>query len=247
VQSVWGRWLPVWLIATLSLPGCGGSGDQQILVFAASSLTDVFDRLERDFEAEHPGVDVVLNYGGSSLLAGQIEQGAPADIFAAADLTTMQRVLEVGASDAAPVVFARNRMAIAVEEGNPMGITGLDGLTADGLIVVLADQQVPAGAYATAMLQRAGIELTPASYESNVRAVAAKVALGEADAGIVYRTDIVADDDQLDEVVIPDEQNITADYPIEVLRGGALAQTFADFVLGAAGRTALSDAGFEVP
>ncbi len=231
----------------LSFPGCSASGDQQVLVFAASSLTDVFDRLEHDFETEHPGVDVIVNYGGSSLLAGQIEQGAPADVFAAADLATMKRVLVADSPFAEPVVFARNRMAIAVEEGNPMGITGLAGLTADGLVVVLADEEVPAGAYAAAMLQQAGVELTPASYESNVRAVAAKVALGEADAGIVYRTDIFADGERLDEVVIPDPQNITADYPIEVLHDGVNAQAFVDFVLGATGRVVLSDAGFEIP
>jgi molybdate transport system substrate-binding protein len=237
--------LSILLVAGLVLSGCGGSEDERLIVFAASSLTDVFDQLGAEFEVAHPGIEVIVNYGGSSSLAAQIEQGAPVDVFAAADRATMQRVLDEAEGDA--VVFAQNRLAIAVERGNPEGITGLDRLAEGDLIVVLADGSVPAGAYAAEVLALAGLELQPASYEANVRIVAAKVALGEADAGIVYRTDIVANDRQLDEVVIPDAVNVAAEYPIVVVTDGEAARAFVDFVTGSTGRGALTAAGFELP
>lgn len=245
MQPVERRSLAVWLAAGLSLTGCGGSQDEQLVVFAASSLTDVFDRLELEFEATHPEIDVVMNYAGSSALAGQIEQGAPADLFASADQATMQRLLTDVAGR--PFVFAENRLTIAVERGNPHAITGLDDLSGSGLVVVLADPAVPVGAYAVEMLQRAGITLEPASYETNVRAVASKVALGEADAGIVYRTDIAAYPEQLESVEIPEPYNVTAAYPIVVVRDGDAADELLAFVLGPAGHRALQDAGFELP
>jgi molybdate transport system substrate-binding protein len=245
VQPVKGRSLAVWIMAALSTAGCGGSQDEQLVVFAASSLTDVFDRIESEFEAAHADIDVVVNYAGSSALAGQIEQGAPADVFAAADLASMERVLAAAAGD--PVVFAHNRLAIAVELGNPRAIAGLQDLTAADLIVVLADPAVPVGAYAADMLQEAGVELDPASYETNARAVASKVALGEADAGIVYRTDITAYPEQLESVEVPETLGVLADYPIVVIRDSDTADALLAFVLGAAGRQALLDAGFELP
>jgi len=238
--------LPICVAAALVLTGCGGGGgDEQLVVLAASSLTDVFDRLEAEFESAHPDVDVIVSFGGSSSLAGQIEQGAPIDVFAAADLTTMAGVLDE--ADGEQVVFARNRLAIVVAEGNPEQISGLTDLARGDLIVVLADRVVPAGAYAAEVLERAGVEVAPASYESNVRAVAAKVAIGEADAGIVYRTDIAADSDELDEVVIPDADNVLADYPIVVVRDGRTARQFVEFVIGSAGRRLFTEAGFELP
>lgn len=234
------------MAASLVCSACGsGDGEQQLLVFAASSLTDVFDRLAGEFELIHPDIDVVVSYGGSSSLAGQIEQGAPTDLFASADGSTMARVVDE--ADGEPVVFARNRLAIAVEPGNPEGIMGLADLAADDLIVVMADANVPAGAYAAELLEGAGVEVDVASFESSVRAVAAKVALGEADAGIVYRTDIAANPGRLEQVPIPDGENVIAGYPIVVVRDGRPARQFVDFVLGDAGRSALVDAGFELP
>lgn len=235
----------MWLVAGLSLTGCGRSGDDQLVVFAASSLTDVFDRIELEFEATHPEIDVVMNYAGSSALAGQIEQGAPADLFASADQATMQRLLTDVAGQ--PFVFAENRLTIAVERGNPRAITGLNDLTGSGLVVVLADPAVPVGAYAVEVLRRAGITLEPSSYETNVRAVASKVALGEADAGIVYRTDISAYPEQLESIEIPEAFNVTAAYPIVVVRDSDAADELLAFVLGPAGHRALQDAGFELP
>ncbi len=215
------------------------------MVFAASSLTDVFARLESEFEAARPGIDIVVSHDGSSALAAQIEQGAPADVFAAADEVTMARVL--AEADGVPQVFARNRLAIAVEPGNPHRISGLADLADPRLVVVLAAPEVPAGAYAAEVLRRSGVAVSPDSLEHNVRAVAAKVALGEADAGIVYRTDVLAEGDRLDEVTIDDDHNEVADYPIVVVDDGELARAFVDFVLGEHGSDALDDSGFEAP
>lgn len=231
--------------AGLLAAACGRSGDEQLLVFAASSLTDAFDRLEDGFEATHPGVDVVVSYGGSPNLVGQIEQGAPADVLATADRDTMNRVLDLLAGP--PAVFAGNRLTIAVEPGNPRGIASVADLAQPGLVVVLADREVPAGAYAAQVLEHAGVTVDAASYESSVRAVAAKVALGEADAGIVYRTDVAGDPSRLDEVVIPDTANVLAEYPIATVRAGEVADEFVRYVLGPAGRAVLAETGFALP
>ncbi|MEO6569914.1 MAG: substrate-binding domain-containing protein, partial [Ilumatobacteraceae bacterium] len=161
------------------------------------------------------------------------------------DTRTMDRVTRRGARQ--PRVFARNRLAIAVEPGNPLGVRGLTDLARDDLVVVLADADVPAGAYAAQVLEAAGVDVRAASYEANVKAVASKVALGEADAGIVYRTDIAADPSALSEVDIPDEQNIVADYPIVGLTDRDDVASFVEFVLSSSGRAALTDAGFDAP
>lgn len=237
--------MPIWLVVGLALSGCGGSGDEILIVYAASSLTDVFEQVEGDFEAAHPDIDLVVNYGGSSSLAAQIEQGAPVDVFASADQATMQRVLGEAAGE--PSVFAYNQLTIAVEAGNPEAIGSLADLAEPDLIVVVADSAVPAGAYAADVLAHADLELEPASYESSVRAVAAKVALGEADAGIVYRTDVVANDARLDQVTIPDSINVLAEYPIVVMNDSPAARSFVELVSGESGRTALDAAGFELP
>lgn len=226
------------------LASCGG-GDERLVVFAASSLTDVFAELETGFEADHPGIDVVVSHDGSSALAAQIEQGAPVDVFAAADTVTMKRVADE--VDGPISVFARNRLEIAVEAGNPHAISGLADLGRDGLIVVLAAPEVPVGGYAATVLDRAGVMVRPASLEQNVRAVAAKVALGEADAGIVYRTDVVAATGRIEGVRIADADNVIADYPIAVVDGGDVATEFVAHVLGTSGRAVLVDHGFVAP
>lgn len=220
-----------------------GSSDERVVVFAASSLTDVFAQIEQDFERDHPGVDVVMNFGGSSSLAAQIADGAPADVLATADLATMERVVASGDVAADPVVFATNALVIAVERGNPLGIAGLDSLR-DVPIVVLAAPEVPAGAYSLEILACAGVSLEPASLEQNVRSVAAKVALGEADAGLVYRTDI---DDRLDAVAVPSGCQVSAEYAIALVTKRAGADDFIAYVTGASGASALADAGFEAP
>jgi molybdate transport system substrate-binding protein len=220
-----------------------GSTDDRLVVFAASSLTDVFDEIEVDFEAAHPGVDVVTSYGGSSSLVAQLEGGAPADVLATANPEQMSLAVRELAIGDEPVVFARNELVIAVESGNPLGVRSIDDL-AGVPIVVLAAPEVPAGAYARQVLDCAGVVVEPASLETSVRSVATKVSLGEADAGLVYRTDI---DDRLTAVEIGAECNVSAEYPIVALDDGAIASEFVEFVLGPVGVEVLERAGFERP
>jgi molybdate transport system substrate-binding protein len=230
------------LSASVGVAGCGGS-DERLVVYAASSLTDAFEQIESEFEAEHVDVDVVISFGGSSSLAAQLVDGAPGQVFATANPEQMQRVVDDQADAPKPVVFAENSMVVAVEAGNPSGIDGVAAL-ADGPVVVLAAPEVPAGDYAARVLDCAGVEVEVASFEPSVRSVATKIALGEADAGIVYRTDI---DDRLDAVEIDPACNERAEYPIVPLTDDPHAERFVEFVLGERGRAALVAAGFEVP
>jgi molybdate transport system substrate-binding protein len=239
----------------LALTGCadtattgGGSGGfAEIKVFAAASLTDSFTKLAAQYTAAHPGVNVTCNFASSSDLATQIQQGAPADVFASADTINMGKVADlVGA----PRTFAGNRLTIAVEPGNPEGIAELADLADKNLKVVLAAPEVPAGKYAREILAKAGVTVTPVSLEESVKGVAAKVMLGEADAGIVYVTDVSAARGKLDEVTIPDDQNLIATYPIAVVNSSkhtADAQGFMDYVLSPSGQKVLADYGFLPP
>lgn len=222
--------------------GCGGD-DTEVVVFAASSLTDAFADLERAFEDRHADVDVVVSYGGSSTLATQIDQGAPADVFAAADRASAERVARAADLE----TFATNSLVLAVEPGNPRGVEGLSDLARDELVVVLAAPEVPVGAYSAEMLNRAGVEPSVDSYEQNVRAVLGKVSLGEADLGVVYVTDVLSAEGDVDGVAIPDGQNVVASYPIAALTDDPAAQDLVEFVLGDEGRDVLTDAGFGVP
>ncbi len=233
--------------ATVALVAAGsaacGSGGDQVVVFAASSLTDAFDRIEADFEAANPDVDVVISYGGSSSLVAQLLDGAPVAVLATANPEQMDRAIADRSPPAAPEVFARNSMVIAVEQGNPLGIDGLAALVG-GPVVVLAAPEVPAGAYAEQVLVCAGIDLDAASFEPSVRSVATKVALGEADAGLVYRTDI---DERIEAVEFGTACDVSAEYPIVVLTDDPEAERFVEFVLGPDGAAALAAAGFERP
>lgn len=220
-----------------------GSSDEPMVVFAASSLTDAFDRIEAEFEAEYPGVDVVVSYGGSSSLVAQLADGAPADVLATADPEQMRRAIVGRPLPSEPEVFARNSMAIAVEPDNPLDIRELTDLVAVP-VVVLAAPEVPAGAYAQEVLRCAGISVEPASFEPSVRSVATKIALGEADAGIVYRTDI---DDRLADVELDPSCNVSAEYPVVALTEDPAAARFVEFVTGPGGAAALTDVGFELP
>ncbi|MDW3212385.1 MAG: molybdate ABC transporter substrate-binding protein [Ilumatobacteraceae bacterium] len=227
------------LIAVVA--SCGG--DERVVVFAASSLTDVFERLELEFEAAHPDVDVIVNVAGSSSLVAQLADGAPVDVLVTADQDTMATAVASTTMAGDPVVLARNELVIVVERGNPLAIGSLDDLS-DDVVVVLAAPDVPAGAYSRAVLACAGVDVDPASLEQSVRSVAAKVALGEADAGLVYRTDV---SDDLDAVELPDACQVTADYPIVVVVDAPAARRFVEFATGSAGADALSDEGFVLP
>jgi molybdate transport system substrate-binding protein len=224
------------------------SGD--VTVFAAASLTDVFEEITRAFEAAHPGVSVTFNFAGSQQLATQIAEGGPADVFASANQTQMDAVRDAGSITGEPVVFARNRLEIAVEPGNPQTIAGLDDLSRPGLKVVLAAENVPAGQYAREALDRAGVTVTPVSLETDVRAVLGKVALGEADAGVVYTSDIASAGDQVEGVEIPDQANIIATYPAAVVADApnpAGARAFVDHITSDEGRAILRQFGFAAP
>jgi len=169
-----------------SAPTSEPSGE--VVVFAAASLTDALEAIAADLEAATPGLDVVFSFAGSQQLAAQIAEGAPADVFASADETQMDVVADAGLVAGEPRTFARNSLAIAVEPGNPLGIRGLADLARADVTLVLADEDVPAGRYAAAALEAAGVTVAPASLEVDVRAVLSKVALGEADAAPVTIT-----------------------------------------------------------
>lgn len=222
----------------------------ELLVFAAGSLTDAFDELGESFVAANPDVEVVFNHAGSQTLASQINEGAPADVFASADTTQMDAVADTGELATDPAVFVANTLAIAVEPGNPLDIGGLEDLADPQLILVIPSEEVPAGRYAREVLDAAGVEVTPASLEQSVRAALSKVELGEADAAIVYASDLVASDGRADGVTIPPEHNVPARYPIAVLADApnpTPALAFVAFVLSDAGQEILATYGFTAP
>jgi molybdate transport system substrate-binding protein len=221
-----------------------------ILVFAAASLTESFSALGREFEAADRGAAVKLNFAGSSALVAQIQSGAPADVIATADTANMAKLEQADRLAAPPATFARNTLEIVVERGNPKNVRVLSDLARPDLVLILAADTVPAGRYAQEILKRAGVTVTPSSYEENVKAVLNKVALGEADAGIVYATDIRAAGERVRSVVIPEAQNAVAHYPIAVVKrsdSNPDARAFRDFVLSPEGRAVLMRYGFLSP
>jgi molybdate transport system substrate-binding protein len=228
-------------------PGPDGLSGE-LVVFAAASLTESFTQIGADFEADHQGVTVTFNFAGSSTLAQQINQGAPADVFASANPGNMALVTEAGNGDGTPTTFARNQLVIAVPAGNPAGITGLVDLTEPELKVALCAEQVPCGAAARAALDAAGLALTPVTFEQDVRAALSKVTLGEVDAALVYRTDAAAAEPAVTGVEFPESASAINDYPIIVLREAPnrrAAQAFVAQVLGTEGQAALVGAGFQ--
>ena len=231
-------------------PEAGSSVSGEVVVFAAASLTDAFTDLGAAFTAAHPDASVTFNFAGSSELVAQITEGAPADVFASADPANMANATDAGAAASEPATFATNRAEIVVAAGNPLGITAVDDLADDDLIVVVCSPQVPCGTYAHQIFERAGIEPSVESYEENVRAVLGKVVLGEADAGIVYATDVSAAGDAVGGVGIGADVNVVARYPIAVTAEAPnphAAQAFVDLVLGPDGQAILADHGFGAP
>jgi molybdate transport system substrate-binding protein len=229
-----------------------GGGDQtKLTVSGAASLTDAFGDIGSAFEGENPGVTVTFNFGPSEGLATQINDGAPVDVFASASPTWMDSVQDEGPGVSDRADFAKNRLTIIVPADNPAGIEDIGDLTEDGVQLVIAAEGVPAGDYAREIFENAGIsEAVMANVVSNaedVRAVVTSVASGEADAGIVYVTDVTADvADQVMQIEIPEEINVTATYPIAVVgdtQETDLAKRFVDYVLGP-GQQTLADHGF---
>jgi molybdate transport system substrate-binding protein len=228
-------------------PAITGSGT----IFAAASLTESFNQLGDEFRKDHPGTSITFNFGSSGTLATQIvEAGGVADVFASADDANMKKVSDAQLLDGAAKTFARNRLEIAVAPGNPNKVMGLADLAKPGLKVVLAASTVPVGKYSAQALDKAKVTVKPVSEEADVKAVLQKVALGEADAGIVYETDVKSAAGKVDGVDIPDAQNVVASYPIGVInktRNRALAEAFVDFVLSGGGRKVLAGHGFMPP
>jgi molybdate transport system substrate-binding protein len=219
----------------------------EIKVFAAASLTAAFNKIGEQFTAANPDIKVAFNFAGSQALATQIQQGAPADAFASADTTNMGKVASL-VSD--PQVFTGNTLQIIVGRGNPKGVHGLSDLANPDLKVVLAAPEVPAGKYAEQILDAQKVTVKPVSLEDNVKAVVTKVSLGEADAGIVYVTDVTAGGDTVEGVDIPADQNVPATYPIAVVTASthqAEAKAFVDYVRGADGQLVLKAFGFLPP
>ncbi|GAA1873566.1 molybdate ABC transporter substrate-binding protein [Actinomadura bangladeshensis] len=228
----------------------GKAGGGTLTVFAAASLTEAFTALGKRFEGAHPGVRVRFNFGGSSTLAQQITQGAPADVFASANPATMKTVADAGEASGRPRVFTRNRLVIAVPKDDPGRVAKLGDLSRPGLKVALCAVQVPCGSAAKTALDAAGVRVEPASRERDVKAVLTKVGLGEADAGLVYRTDVRAADGRVRGIEFPEAAKAVNDYPIvQVAKApnAALAGDFIDLVLGSQGEAVLTGAGFEAP
>ncbi|QES41464.1 molybdate ABC transporter substrate-binding protein [Streptomyces venezuelae] len=221
--------------------------DVSLTVLAASSLTDVFATAEKAYEKEHPGTKITVSAAGSQELAAQVKQGAPADVLVTADTKTMDGLKgETGE----PTVIAKNRLVIATREGNPEKVEGLKDLGGSDLKVVLADDTVPVGRYSKQVLDKQGVHVKPVSKEANVRSVLSKVELGEADAGIVYRTDAATAPDKVDAVEIPDAQNAVASYPAATLKGSknsAAAAAFVKWLSTPEAQKMLRDAGFQKP
>ncbi|EHR63324.1 molybdate ABC transporter substrate-binding protein [Saccharomonospora cyanea] len=241
------------LLVATSATACGGGGGQRVLtVFAAASLTEVFTDLERRFEQTHDGIDVRLNLAGSSRLAQQIVEGAPADVFASADTEPMARLEKDGLLDGPATPFATNTLTIAVPRGNPAGITGLADLADPGVTVVVCAPAVPCGAAAKRVQRLAGVTLRPASEEADVRSVLTKVEVGEADAGLVYATDVhhTAASGRVEAVAFPEAAEVVNTYPVAVpadAAEAASARRFVDLVLSEEGRRSLREAGFGLP
>ena len=252
------RLAAVLTVAALVLAACGGGGDDsggssgsgssnEIKVFAAASLTAAFTKIGEDFTAANGGTKVTFNFAGSQALATQIQQSAPADVFASADIPNMDKVKDLLGT---PQNFASNQLQIVVEKGNPKNVKTLEDLATPDLKVVLAAEEVPAGKYAKQILDKAGVSVTPVSQEDNVKAVVTKVSLGEADAGIVYVTDVTAGGDKVEGVEIPEDQNVLATYPIATVKASKAqdqAQKFMDLVLSSEGQQVLKEYGFLPP
>jgi molybdate transport system substrate-binding protein len=243
------RWIAPAVMVLLA--GCGGvATDDQILVSAAASLTDAFTDVEDAFEAENPGSDVVLNLGGSAALREQILEGAAADVFAPADVSTMDRVVAADAVAGEPVVFARNSLQIAVPPGNAGGVTGLADFAAPDLLIGLCAEGVPCGDLGRRVLDGAGVVPIVDTNEPSVRALLTKIEAGELDAGLVYRTDVIAAEGRVEGIDVPGSVDVVTEYPVAVLAEAPNpdgANAFVDFVMSAAGRKILADHGFSLP
>ncbi|MFF4347325.1 molybdate ABC transporter substrate-binding protein [Streptomyces sp. NPDC001530] len=252
--------------ALLALSACSSSDDPSstsdssasssaklsgtVTVFAAASLKESFHTLGKEFEKEHPGTKVVFSFAGSDTLAASITGGAPADVFAAASPKTMAIVTDKKDAATTPATFVRNQLEIATLPGNPDKVASLKDLTKSGLKVVLCDKTVPCGAAAQKALDASSLKLTPVSYEEDVKSALNKVVLKEADAAVVYKTDVKAAGDKVEGVEFPESAKAINDYPIALLKdapNATAAKAFIELVKSAEGQKVLTAAGFLQP
>lgn len=233
------------VVLMLSALACSPSQDGETLtVFAASSLSLAFEGIAADFEKAHPDVDVVVSLAGSQTLATQVVNGAQPDVFASADQEQMRRAAAAYPPDVGPLRFAANRLVIAVAAGNPRDVRSVADLAREDLQVVLGAEEVPIGQYGRRVLRTAGVEVGASSHEPDVGLVLTKVRLGEADAGLVYRSDLSRAEGEVEGVSLPQRVNVTATYPIAAW-GDGTARDFVEFVTSAEGREELAAAGFD--
>lgn len=239
--------------ALAALAACGApspdspTDDGRITVFAASSLTEAFTDIARQFEQANPGTTVVLAFGGSSTLATQIAQGAPADVFAAANTSTMDSAVASVPEAGTPTPFASNTLAIVTPVAQTRAVSSLADLVDPSVTVSICQQVVPCGAATISLFDKNAMTVRPTSEELDVKSVLSKVELGEVDAGVVYVTDARAATQRVRAVTIPEAQNVTTRYPIATLSAEPTARAFVDFVLSPAGRRSLEQAGFGTP
>ncbi|NUO43829.1 MAG: molybdate ABC transporter substrate-binding protein [Streptomyces sp.] len=222
----------------------------EVTVFAAASLKESFETLGKEFEKANPGTKVTFSFGGSDALAASITGGAPADVFASASPKTMKIVTDAGDNATAPATFVRNQLEIATLPGNPDKVASLKDLTNKDLKVVLCDKTVPCGAAAEKALTASKLKLTPVSYEEDVKSALNKVVLKEADAAVVYKTDVKAAGDKVEGVEFPESADAINDYPITLLKESkntGTAKAFIALVQSAEGQKVLTAAGFLQP
>lgn len=242
-------------VLLVSIAGCGSVGaasdeETTLTVYAASSLTDSFSELGKRFEKSHDGVDVTFNFAGSTDLVAQLQQGAPADVFASADSQNMDKAVADDLIDGEAVNFASNTLQIAVPPANPGSVSSLQDLAKPGLDVVVCAPEVPCGAASRQVEKTAGVHIEPVSEEQAVTDVLAKVTSGQADAGLVYVTDVIAAGDDVKGVKVPEASSAVNVYPIGALEDSenpGLAEQFVDLVTSRQGQAVLRDAGFAKP
>jgi molybdate transport system substrate-binding protein len=229
-----------------SAPSLSGTVTGTVTVFAAASLTESFTQLGKDFEAAHPGVKVTFSFAGSSALAQQINQGAPADVFASAAPKNMDQVTDKNT----PTTFVQNTLEIAVPKGNPAKITGLKDFADKNKKIAICAAEVPCGAAADKVFKAVGITAQPDSLEKDVKAALTKVSLGEVDAALVYKTDVQAAKGKVEGIPFPEASKAINEYPIATLAKAPNpdgAKAFVDYVLSDKGKSVLTAAGFDAP
>ena len=228
----------------------GGDGGTTLTVFAAASLTSSFEQLGESFEKSHEGVQVDFNFAGSSDLVAQVQSGAPADVFASADEANMEKLTADDLQGSDPELFATNTLAIATPSDNPADVQSLEDLADPDINLVICAPEVPCGAASQSVAEAAGITLEPDSEEQSVTDVLGKVTSGEADAGLVYVTDVITAGDAVQGIELPESASVVNSYPIATVadsENADLAQEYVDLVLSDEGQQVLADAGFGQP